>query len=215
MSQRDGTIRRETSFPEKPAELVLSGPHFSVGNPLNKTPRVRSTRSSDYDCLDLTTLPDDYLPRTIYIPACDTAEYLRRTPKVSWISENETDPKPVTDFYRAVTRGMVNASWSRTLTTTLIPKRVATIHAVVSTAFRDALTCIDFLAVTTSIVLDFFVKSSGTGNVNLSWLSRLPILSELCNPALRNALRVRALSLSCLTTHYADLWEENLQHPAP
>ena len=215
MSQRDGTIRRETSFPDGPTELVLSGPHFSVGNPLNKTPRTRSTKSSDYDCLDLATLPDDYLPRTIYVPACDTAEYLSRTPKVSWESQSETEPKPVTDFYRTVTRGMVNTSWSRTLTTTLIPKGVATIHAVVSTAFRDAQLCIDFLAVTTSVVLDFFVKSSGTGNVNLSWLSRLPILSEHCNPVLRNALRARALGLSCLTTHYADLWEEICNTPLP
>ena len=215
MSQRDGTIRRETRFPERPGELVLSGPHFSVGNPLNKTPRPQCTKSSDYDCLDLTTLPNDYLPRTIYMPDCDTVEYLGRTPRVSWVSEKETEPKPVTDFCRVASRGMVNASWSRTLTTTLLPKKVAAIHAVVTIAFRDARHSVDFLAVTTSIVLDFFVKSSGTGNVNLSWLNRLPILSEQCNPILRNALRARAQCLSCLTTHYVDFWEEICHTPLP
>ena len=65
--------------------MVVSGPHFSVGNPLNKTPRERCTKSSDYDCLDLTALPDDYLPRTNYVPACEEDEYSRRTPKVPWI----------------------------------------------------------------------------------------------------------------------------------
>ena len=58
------------------------------------------------------------------------------------------------------------------------------------------------------IVLDFFVKSTGTGHVNLSWLARLPILSDTCDPRIRNALRIRALRLCCLTSHYADLWRK-------
>ena len=57
-----------------------------------------------------------------------------------------------------------------------------------------------------SIVLDFFIKTTGTGHVNLSYLRRLPILADDCDPRIRSALRIRALRLSCLTTHYADLW---------
>ena len=59
-----------------------------------------------------------------------------------------------------------------------------------------------------SVVTDFFVKASGTVHVNQSWLSRLPVLDDACPPELRLSLRLRALSLSCLTTHYADLWRE-------
>ena len=205
-SRRDGTIRRETQFPRHIREVVVSGPHFSVGNPLNKTPRERCTKSSDYDCLDLTTLPNDYLPRTNYAPACDEEEYARRTPKVPW-SEGEA-PQPVTDFYRVVNREMVNASWSRTLSTALIPRGVASIHTIAGTVFRNHLDCVDFFALSTSIVLDFFVKTTGSGHVNTSLLNRLPILTEDCALPLRSALRVRALALSCLTTPYADLWEE-------
>ena len=215
ISQRDGTIRRETRFPDTPADFVLSGPHFSVGNPLNKTPRARCVKSSDYDCLDITILPDDYLPRANYVPACAPNEYMGRTPLVVWRPEGKTKPKRVTEFYRVVNREMVNSSWSRTLLTALIPKHVATIHTNVATAFRKAPLCVDFLAVTASIVLDFFVKSTGTGHVNLSWLSRFPILPEQSEPSIRNALRVRALCLSCLTTHYADLWEEICNTPLP
>ena len=83
-SQRQGTIRREIRFPANTPELVFSGPHFSVGNPFNKTPRRECTQNSHYDILDLTTLPEDYLPRTNYMPACDPDEYDRRTPRVSW-----------------------------------------------------------------------------------------------------------------------------------
>ena len=66
-----------------------------------------------------------------------------------------------------------------------------------------------------SIVLDFFIKSTGTGHVNLSWLSRLPILSHDCDPALRAALRLRALRLCCLTIHYAGLWKEACESELP
>ena len=215
ISQRDGTIRRESRFPENPTDLVLSGPHFFVGNPLNKTPRRNCTLNSHYDVLDLAALPDDYLPRTNYVPACDPAEYERRTPRVSWREPGEDTPRNVTDYYRVMNREMVGSARERTLVTALVPQDVALIHTNVATAFRNPGSCVDFAALSMSIVLDFFIKSTGTGHVNLSWLSRLPILTDDCNPRLRAALQLRALRLSCLTTHYADLWSEICDREVP
>ena len=215
MSQREGTIRRETRFPMDPEELVLSGPHFNVGNPLNKTPRQKGTKSSDYDVLDLTTLPGDHLPRTNYVPACDATEYERRTPTAPWCEAGEAQPRKVAGYYRVINREMVMPSNERTLISALIPKGVALIHTSMATAFRDLGACIDFAALSMSIVLDFFIKSTGTGHVNLSWLSRLPIVSDDCGPALRAALRLRALRLCCLTTHYAELWQEACDSELP
>ena len=83
-SQKDGTIRREARFPESIGEWVLSGPHFFVGNPFYKTPRKVCTEKAHYDVLDLTELPDDYLPRTNYVPACDPDEYLRSCNKITF-----------------------------------------------------------------------------------------------------------------------------------
>ena len=68
ISQDHGTIRRETRFPGASGEMILSGPHFFAGNPLNKTPRRECTLNSDYDVLDLTALPDDYLPGSTTSP---------------------------------------------------------------------------------------------------------------------------------------------------
>ncbi len=79
-AQRDETIRRETRVPEDASEWIVSGPHFHVGNPLYKTPREGCSTHRDYEPIDLETIPDDYLPRTNYVPACSNAEYLRRTP---------------------------------------------------------------------------------------------------------------------------------------
>ena len=206
-SQRDGTIRRETRFSESPPDFVLSGPHFFVGNPHNKTPRRECTEKNHYDVLDLTTLPVDYLPRTNYLPTCDPDEYERRTPRTSWLELGNDEPRPVTQYYRVVNRRRVNTDAERTLITSLIPRGAATINTAIATAFRRTQICVEFLALTIALPLDFFIKTTGTTEMYPSWLFRLPILRESCNPRLRLALRLRALSLSCLTTHYAAFWE--------
>ena len=98
--------------------LIYSGPHFYVGTPLYKTPRAVCTEKGHYDVLDLTVLPDDYLPRTNYVPDCNSAEYLNRTPKVPW-----GDQQPVTDFYRVVSRRGLSQSgayWFRKVSKALL-----------------------------------------------------------------------------------------------
>lgn len=70
-SQRDGIITRQEdpSFqPQTADQWVLSGPHFYVGNPFNKTPRTACTANGHYDDIDLTAIPDDFLPRAVYRP---------------------------------------------------------------------------------------------------------------------------------------------------
>lgn len=47
---------------------MLSGPHFYVGNPFNKTPRTACIANGHYDDIDLTAIPDNFLPRTVYRP---------------------------------------------------------------------------------------------------------------------------------------------------
>ena len=142
-------------------------------------------------------------------------EYEARTPRVSWCEDDEDERRPVTDFYRLINRRMVGPLAERTLITAVIPKDVAAIHTTVTTAFRDLGHLLDFVALSMSIVLDFLVKTTGTGEMNLSWLSRLPILTEDCDPRIRAALRIRALRLCCLTNHYADLWYDACMSPQP
>ena len=70
-SQRDGILTRQEdpSFqPQTADEWVLSGPHFYVGNPFNKTPFTKVTSQRTYDDIDLTAIPDDFLPRAVYRP---------------------------------------------------------------------------------------------------------------------------------------------------
>ncbi|EFN8362684.1 TPA: class I SAM-dependent DNA methyltransferase [Escherichia coli] len=203
-AQNDGTMVRETQFPENSSQLIISGPHFFVGTPFYKTPRQNCTLNSDYDCLDLLTLPDDYLPRTNYIPACDAQEYAKRTPRVSWKEQDEDEPRKVTDYYRFVNREMIGPSSERTLITTIVPPGVSHINTCLGTAFKDTQLLLDYFSMTLSVPLDYRVKSTGMGHANTSLINQLPVLT---NDAYRTALHSRALCLVSLVRSYADLWQ--------
>jgi len=204
-AQTDGTIRRETGFVNRPEDFVLSGPHFYVGNPLSKTPKAVCETHKAYDTLDLEHLPDHYLPRSNYRPACSSDEYARRVPRVSWVEEGETEAKPVTAYYRHMNREMASVSMERTLIPTLTSKGVGHVHTCISTAFKSLTTLLDFHAMSLSVPLDFFIKSTGAGHANHAYLSKLPLLAG--NSLQRVPLHLRALALNCLTTHYAGLWQ--------
>jgi hypothetical protein len=195
--KKDHTIRRETRLPLGTGEWVLSGPHLSVGNPLFQTPRARCVQKGDYDLLDLTTLPEDYLPRTNYVPDCKPDVYRERTPGVPWDAE-----KKVTDYYRLVNREMLSQAGERTFLATIVPKGVGHVNTIFGLAFRFAADLVRFAAGAVSLPIDFRVKTTGMGHANKSLLEQLPLLTG--SPA----LIVRTLLLNCLTSHYADLWRE-------
>jgi len=176
----------------------LSGPHFHIANPFNKTPRSVCAANSHYDVLDLASLPHDYLPRTNYLPAVDAAEYRRRTPVVPWkVDDREA---PVTDFYRLAYRAMLSQAGERTLIGAIIPPGTRHINGVQSTTFKELSVLVQQAAFGMSVVADFYIKSTGRSNLHGSW-EVFPIFD------LSPEVAARALSLVCLTTHYRELWE--------
>lgn len=196
-SQKDGTIRRETRFPNSPEEWVVSGPHFFVATPFNKVPNEGCSSHRDYSGIDLTEIPDDFLPRTNYVPACSPQEYLRRTPK--W------NGRPVTAFYRYVNRTMVGPSAERTLIPAILPPKVAHVDLGFSITFDFYDKLVWCSGLLSSLVWDFFVKTTGKGHVRNDVVSQLPLPPE--EAFLESSVAVRVLRLNCVTTLYDDLWK--------
>lgn len=196
--QKDGTIRRDTRFPENAGEWVVSGPHFYVGNPFNKTPNENCRHNQDYSPIDLTQIPNDYLPRTNYVPACSPAEYRERTPH--W------NGKPVTEFYRHVHRKMLAPSGERTLISAICPPGPGTLLTAISTTFESSGDTVRFTALTASLPLDFLIKTTGRADLTAGAIGILPFPEPSWDTS--SALIHRALRLNCLTTHYADLWQD-------
>ena len=204
-AQKDGTISRrppsDDGFVETPEDCVLSGPHFFLAKLFNKTPRKVCTANGHYDTLDLETLPDNYLPRTNYLPMADKTEYLRRTPRVTWKEEGETEGRPVTDFFRIAFRAMIGSASERTLTGALVPPGAAHINGVQSAAFKSIHDLISASCISSALVADWYIKSMGRSNLHGTWLQlpRFAATSEIAS---------RYLALTSLTNHYAPLWEE-------
>jgi hypothetical protein len=192
---------RSSSFPSSPSEWILSGPHFFVANPHNKTPRAITSKNSDYDPIDLECLDDDYLPRTNYRPMEDREEYLRRTPRVHWVESGQPMAKLASDYFRIGFRAMLVPSNERSLIGSIVPRGAAHINGVQTTAFKDTAALIRTAAMSFSVVADFFLRSSGRTNLHGTWTTLPDIASS-------NSSIARTLALNCLTTHYAPLWEE-------
>jgi len=192
-AQRDGTIRRETRFPKDTSEWILSGPHFFVATPFNKTPNDGCSNNLDYSAIDLTEIPADFLPRTNYVPACPPAEYLRRTPK--WKG------RPATEWYRHAHREMVPPTGERTFISAIAPPAVGHVNTIFSIAMEPIALC-ELAAFSASIVADFFMKSTGKGHINETLVSLTPIPES---PHVQ-AQVARVLRLNCITVAYAPLW---------
>jgi hypothetical protein len=197
---KDGTIRRLTSYPDRCESVVLSGPHFSIANPLNKTPRPVCRQSDQYDVIDLAVVPDDYLPRTNFVPGLEMPAYRLKMPRVDWcLGRNETT-RPVSDFWRLATRRGAHPSDERSLRPIVLPPGFSHIDGVFSAAFRSPQLAALTAGFWAALPIDFIVRVSGKKDFRDGTARFLPIAES--NPG----VLLRSLALNCLTIHYAELW---------
>jgi len=196
-AQKDGTIRRETAF--RPADqMILQGPLFHVGNPLYKTPKAVSRTNADYNVIDLTTAPEDYLPRTNYGPAVEMAEYRRRMTRCRW------DPtKSHADFFRVAIREMIALNGERSLICCIIPNGIGHVLTVQSVSFSDEIQLLNFASMVHSLSFDALYKMSSRAHFQDEDIRRLPWVD------VGATAQHRSLRLACLTSAYADLWNRH------
>ena len=185
-----GAICRETQFREDQTELVISGPMFHVGNPFYKTPKSVCRTNADYQLIDLTVVPENYLPRSNYGPAVEIDEYLRQLPRCRWDSTRSS--RRFLSISRCEGRSLISA---------VVPPGIAHVHTVESIAFNRIEDLISISAVSQSIVLDFLTKTGGRSDIFNSTVSSWPV----ADPG--DTAKHRALRLSCLTSAFAETLE--------
>lgn len=197
-SQREGTLEKRIHFPESTIDLIFSGPNEYVANPLYKCVRDPYRNSSDYDCIDLTIIPEDYRPRCLFGLKCSTSEYVNRVSTTNWGMK-------LVDTYRIVQRAMVGSNSERTLSSAIIPPRTAHIDGLYSLAIKDNISLIAGLMA--SLPYDFYIKATGKTHARYDILSTLPLVNRkgICDD-----IKVRALRLNCITKDYASLWEKEI-----
>lgn len=195
-SQQDGTIVRDVHFPIDTLDMIYSGPHIGVANPLFKTSRRICTKNSDYDNIDLSLINDSYLQRCNYSPACTKQDYYNRMPKTAW-------GVPNADCYRLIMRNMFNQGGERTLISAIAPPRTGHVHAVFEIAFKDNNMLALMAGATASLPYDFYIRVTGKGSGGIGVASGFPVLED----KMSKRIAFIGLALNCLTNYYGKIWE--------
>ncbi len=208
----NGTIQRNTQLPAiDKYEMIYSGPHIFGSNPLYKTPIENAQLNSDYDIINHSEINEAFVARTNYLPHLNAEEFsnlikgLIKPEKAK--DGNEVFDRWI-DYYKVGYRKMLALTGERTLSAAILPPNTTHTNGIISIIFRDIEKTIELVALSSSIILDFFLKTIGASNLTDSRLSAFPLgVEEKFKPQLFN----RTLQLNCLNKYYAPLWEENWQ----
>jgi hypothetical protein len=205
-----GIIKRSTQFPIfLKFEMIFSGPHFYVANPLYKSPNaICKIANTDYSVIEHSQNDEDFFSRTNYTPSIE----LEKFTSIIKGFKNGNDEMPSYDkwinYYKLGFRKMLSQAGERTLNPSILPPKTSHTHGVISVIFKERSNLIEFSALASSIILDFFVKTLGASNLTDSRLSAFPLgVEEKYKLHLFN----RTLQLNCLNKYYAPLWEESWQ----
>ena len=199
-AQRDGTIRRKVGFPESPSLLIMAGSQIGVATPMLKTPRRVCIKNSDFDAIDLTAIPDEYLPRSNYVPGCDIGEYCARIPVMdSGVRYDQG--------YRIFARKMIDPEGARTLVSALISPMIGHTSGISGIYSADERELLLTLGSFCSLPVDYLLKATAKANFQASTIRNIPIVSSAS--VFSNAIITRVLQLNALSSKYDEIWNRN------
>ena len=113
-------------------------------------------------------------------------------------------PIPVASTYRIAWRAMAATTGFRTFYPALIPPGAKHIFGIHSAGPIETITDVFAGAVASTLLADFYVRSSGMANLHGPAFESLPLPG---NSKLYNDVAEIFLRLNCLTPEYKDLWE--------
>jgi hypothetical protein len=208
----NGTIKRKTQFPNiEKYEMIYSGPHFFVSNPVYKTPTESCVLNSDYNVIELNQINEEFVARTNYVPNKNPLSFPNlikgfqtgiKTNDGNIVFDNWID------YYKVGYRKMVGAASERTLTGAILPPNTTHVNGVISIIFKNTNLLIETVGLTSSLVMDFYLKTTGKSNVYDVTIKTFPLG---ISPKYKPQLFIRTLMLNCLNKYYAPLWEESWQ----
>ncbi|RAO63872.1 class I SAM-dependent DNA methyltransferase [Micromonospora saelicesensis] len=197
-ARQAGVIRQEFRSPPSLDQVVLQGSHFGAATPFSKQPNRASDGKINWQALDLTSLPQRLVPRTIYV--LDEREARTRAGQETW------DGKSYTRYHRLVWRMMIPFDTERSLFAALVPPGPAHIHSVRSLALDSAEEMALVAGFWASLILDYILRITGRANLDVAAAKLMPA-PDASHP-LALALLARTMRLNCLTDAYAGLWTE-------
>jgi len=174
-------------------ELILSGPHFFVSNPLYKNPRKSQKSNKDYDVIQLTDITEEFTQITNYLP--DSNFHLNQDENfIKWINS-----------FKVGFSKMLWLGGERTLQPSIFPSKTTHTNGVISVIFSSDILKLEFCSITSSIVLDFYIKTLGKDNLYPDTIISLPLgISE----EFKSGLFIRTMLLNCVNKYYSKFWTD-------
>lgn len=178
-------------------KLIVCGPNIYVSNPLYQSITLDSDR---YNAISLESINESYTQVSKYTPIIPINEYKQYIPgfenagQTSWIDSN-----------KIAFRKMLDNGMERTLASSILPSKVSHTHGILSCIFSSNAELIEIQGLSSSLIMDFYMKTNGADNLMEGRFSSFPLgISDKYKPA----IFARTLLLNCLTTAYSDLWKE-------
>ena len=194
-AKKDGLIRWQLWDPEDWSEVILKGPQIGIATPFAKQASDADKRERP---LDLTTLPDDALPRSEYARATDKMIYRE--------AQDRWEGRPYSDYYRIMWREMIPHANERSLFAAIYPPGPVHINAVRSMALPTSRLTVLTAGFWAGLPVDYLLRVTKTEHFHTKNVRMMPA-PESDHP-LAAELLLRTLRLNCLTSAYADLWSE-------
>jgi hypothetical protein len=187
-----------SAIPSTWDEVILQGPHLTVGTPLAQQPNETMKSPKDNTPTNFETIGADFIPRTNYQPMKSGPAYLAGYPK--WEGASSAS------YFRIMWREWSKSTKVRTLQTALLPPGPCHVHALHTlTILNDRSALAAIAGISHSLVADFMIKMIGSSHVKASTWQLIPYVR---NRELDPSLLVRTLRLNCVVAPYAPLWEE-------
>lgn len=209
-AQKDDTIVDKPGFPSSANESIYAGANIGLANPILQCTRPVYENNSSYDRVDLNWIDDDYRLRTRYHRKCSQEQYLARSPKLD-------DGRQFSMFYHLAFRHMAPCTGERTVQGAILTPGQMWIHGVLgcyvsssesvwlNQRTRSSYRLLAWLeGCISSLPIDYCMRASGKTNLAVEIIRLLPVIDG----PLTDEVVCRALLLNCLTSDYADLWED-------
>lgn len=187
-------IGSQVETPESVEAAILSGSHIGVGNIFYQTSRSNGVSKMAFDVVDLELIDEKYIPRTKFKLLDSSANEFKKM--VPWSAKSAC-----VDFYRFATKYQISQSMERGYIGCIVPPGFSHLQTIVTVAFKDIISLVDFACANITLPYHFFSKT--TGFPTFRSLAKALRWKQCCSPRLAGRLAL----LSCLSSDFSELWE--------
>ncbi|MFT4756579.1 MAG: hypothetical protein ACI91R_001226, partial [Vicingaceae bacterium] len=188
-------ITKNESEAQSETIKILSGPHFFVNNPYYKNPYLDCKTPKHYDAIDFELQNEVFVQRTNFYTHLKYSEFI----------SNSNHWREWQNQYKIIFSKMIDPGTERTLQCAIIPPYTIHTNSCLSASFSDIETTVLFCGLFSSLIYDFYLKSSGKTNLYENTLSKFPIPS--IKKTLKNKINLRTLRLNSVNGSYNELWK--------